>query len=86
MGGPALSLRRESTDSRRYGILVPAGPRSTRTGSITSGYLIKNGESELDLSARYRRWQALASVLPLTTWTTPVPYLVNAQTAASGNS
>ena len=61
--------------------LVPEGPRATgkrKAGSITSGYLVKRGrQSELDFSTCYK--QALASVLRLTMWTTPVLYLVNAQ-------
>ena len=66
---------------RRYGILVPAGPRATgkrKAGSITSGY-----SSELDLSRSMFYKQALASVLRLTIRTTPVPYIVNAQRAAT---
>ena len=43
----------------------------------------QNGErvSELDLSTCYK--QALASVLQLTSWTIPVPYLINTQSTAT---
>ena len=55
--------------------MVPEGLCATgkcKASSITSGYLVKRGrQSELNFFACYK--QALASVLQLVMWTTPVP-------------
>ena len=58
---------------------VPVGPcvmRKRKAGSVTGERL-----SELHLSTCYK--QALASMLQLTIRTTPFPYLVNTQSAAT---
>jgi len=65
--------------------LVPEGPRATgkrKAGSITSGYLGKRGK-DLLLSELACHKQVLASVLRLTIWTTPAPYLAKAQSVAT---